>query len=126
MRRITTFLFHCIVSLVAKRQYSASARVSKAKTLLVVFYVFVSFDLLLTTEKLLGLTVIHGQRIFLLLLVLWVVVSRLLQVCYFQPHLTQADPGQYHQQTGKRRVGYALLAVLAFALTGSFPFWGIH
>jgi hypothetical protein len=121
MLRITAFFFHCIYSLVAKKQPYASARADAALSLLTCFYLLVSFDLLLVTGKVLRRLALPVPGVLLLVLLL-LVGSLTVEVRYFKHHYMAARLEEYQHEKGMRRLMYALGNILAFALVIAFPF----
>ncbi|SNC67110.1 hypothetical protein SAMN06265337_1839 [Hymenobacter gelipurpurascens] len=125
MLQVTNFLFHCLYSLVAKRQVYSSGRLDAAKVGLVVVYALAGFDMLLGIEKLLDVRFIQGQITFLLLSMLLLGTYACLQISYFKRHLTEEHLSQYDAEIGRVRVGYALVAVWVLALVYALPFTGL-
>jgi hypothetical protein len=125
MLQVTNFLFHCLYSLVAKRQLYASGRLDAAKVGLVTVYALVGFDLLLAVEKLMNVRFIQGQLTFLLLTMLLLGAYICLQTRYFKRHLTEEQLLRYDAEQGKTRVGRALVAVWVLALVYALPFTGL-
>lgn len=122
MLQVTSFLFHCLYSLIAKRQLYASGRLDAAKAGLVVMYALAGFDLLLGVEKLLDVRLIRGQLTFLLLSGLLLGAYTYLQTRYFKQYLTKEHLSRYDAEKGRARVGYALVAVWVLAVVYALPF----
>ncbi|WBA42145.1 hypothetical protein [Hymenobacter canadensis] len=124
MLQVTSFLFHCLYSLVAKRQLYPSGRLDAAKVGLVMVYALVGFDLLLVIEKIMNVRLIQGQLTFLLLAGLLLGAYACLQTRYFKRHLTEERLSRYDAENGRARVWYALVAVWVLAVVYALPFTG--